>query len=145
MQCGPVRYNVNAKEQAAARPFEHAVLVRPTAFTPLKPPNADVRLQFNDLYDELVHDTARNQLICEEVLKSVQNGRSPVVLTERNEHLDLLSHQLAPHIQNLIVLRGGMSAKEIAQISSRLATIPEDEDRVLLATGRYIGEGFDDG
>ena len=65
-------------------------------------------------------------------------------MTERNEHLDLLSHQLAPHIRNLIVLRGGMSAKEIAQISSRLATIPEDEDRVLLATGRYIGEGFDD-
>jgi len=65
-------------------------------------------------------------------------------LTERNEHLDLLSHQLAPHILNLIVLRGGMSAKEIAQISSRLATIPENEDRVLLATGRYIGEGFDD-
>jgi superfamily II DNA or RNA helicase/very-short-patch-repair endonuclease len=144
MQCGPVRYNVNAKDQAAARPFEHTVLVRPTAFIPLKPANADARLQFNDLYDELVHDTVRNQLICEEVLKAVQNGRSPVILTERNEHLDLLSHQLAPHIRNLIVLRGGMSAKEIAQISSRLAIIPENEDRVLLATGRYIGEGFDD-
>lgn len=144
MQCGPVRYSVNAKEQAAARPFEHTVLVRPTAFIPLKTPNADVRLQFNDLYDELVHDTVRNQLICEDVLKAVQNGRSPVILTERNEHLDLLSHQLSSHIRNLIVLRGGMSAKEIAQISSRLAAIPENEDRVLLATGRYIGEGFDD-
>lgn len=144
MQCGPVRYSVNAKEQAAARPFEHTVLVRPTAFIPIKPANADARLQFNDLYDELVNDTLRNQLICEEVLKAVRNERSPVILTERNEHLDLLSHQLAPHIRNLIVLRGGMSAKEIAQISSRLATIPENEDRVLLATGRYIGEGFDD-
>lgn len=144
MQCGPVRYSVNAKEQAAARPFEHTVLVRPTAFIPLKPPDADVRLQFNALYDELVHDTARNQLIFEDVIKAVQNGRSPVVLTERNEHLDLLSHQLTPHIRNLIVLRGGMGAKEIAQISNRLTTIPENEDRVLLATGQYIGEGFDD-
>ena len=144
MQCGPVRYSVNAKEQAAARPFEHAVLVRPTAFVPLKLANADARLQFNDLYDELIHDTARNQLICEEVRRAVENGRSPVILTERNEHLDLLSHQLAPHIRNLIVLRGGMSAKEIAKNSSCLATIPENEDRVLLATGRYIGEGFDD-
>lgn len=144
MQCGPVRYSVNAKEQAAAHPFEHTVLVRPTAFIPLKPPNADTRLQFNDLYDELVHDKARNQLICEDVLRAIQNGRSPVVLTERNEHLDLLCHHLAPYTRNLIVLRGGMSAKEIAQISSRLATIPENEDRVLLATGRYIGEGFDD-
>lgn len=144
MQCGPVRYSVNAKEQAATRPFEHTVLVRPTAFIPLKPTNADTRLQFNDLYDELVHDGVRNQLICDEVLKAVQNGRSPVILTERNEHLDLLSHQLNSNIRNLIVLRGGMSAKEIAQINGRLATIPENEDRVLLATGRYIGEGFDD-
>ena len=70
MQCGPVRYSVNAKEQAAARPFEHTVLVRPTAFIPLKSANADARLQFNDLYDELVHDTVRNQLICEEVPES---------------------------------------------------------------------------
>lgn len=74
MQCGPVRYSVNAKEQAAIRPFEHTVLVRPTSFIPLKPANADVRFQFNDLYDELVHDSVRNQLICEEVLKAVQNG-----------------------------------------------------------------------
>lgn len=144
MQCGPVRYSVNAKEQAAVRPFEHVVLVRPTSFISLKPAKAEVRLQFNDLYDELVHDTARNQLICEEVLKAVQNERSPIILTERNEHLDLLYYQLIPHIRNLIVLRGGMRAVEAAQISSRLATIPENEDRVLLATGGYIGEGFDD-
>lgn len=144
MQCGPVRYSTNAKEQAAARPFEHKVLVRPSSFTPIKPAQDDVRMQFNDLYDELIKDTARNQLICEEVVRAVKSGRSPVVLTERNEHLDFLLHQLTPHIQHLIVLRGGMKTKELAQVTNRLATIPEDEDRVLLATGRYIGEGFDD-
>ena len=144
MLCGPVRYSVNAKEQAATRPFEHTVLVRPTAFIPSKAADPDARIQFNDLYDDLVKDTARNQLICEEVIKAVKEGRSPVVLTERNEHLDLLSHQLAPHVQHLIVLRGGMSAKELALVTNRLATIPENEERVLLATGRYIGEGFDD-
>ena len=144
MLCGPVRYSVNAKEQAAARPFEHTVLVRPTAFVPIKPAHANARVQFNELYDELIKDTARNQLICEEVVKAVQNGRSPLVLTERNEHLDLLSKQLSSHIRHLIVLRGRMGAKEIAQITNRLATIPENEERVLLATGKYIGEGFDD-
>jgi len=144
MQCGPVRFSVDAKEQAAARPFEHTVLVRPTAFIPIKPAHADARIQFNDLYDELVKDTARNNLICEDVVKAVQNGRSPVVLTERNEHLDLLSQQLAPHVRHLIVLRGGMSTKELAQVTNRLSTIPENEERLLLATGKYIGEGFDD-
>ncbi len=144
MQRGPVRYSTNAKEQAAARPFEHKVLVRPTSFIPIKPTQDDVRMQFNDLYDELIKDTTRNHLICEEVVRAVKNGRSPVVLTERNEHLDFLLHQLTPHIQHLIVLRGGMKTKELAQVTNRLATIPENEERVLLATGRYIGEGFDD-
>lgn len=144
MLCGPVRYSVSAKEQAAARPFEHKVLVRPTGFCSLKPPNEDARFQFNDLYDELVKDHVRNQLICEEVVSAVQNGRSPLVLTERNEHLDLLLYQLTPLIKNLIVLRGGMGSKEIAQITKRLVFIPENEERVLLATGGFIGEGFDD-
>ncbi len=86
----------------------------------------------------------RNQLICEEVVRAVKNGRSPVVLTERNEHLDVLFNQLAPRIQHLIVLRGGMKTKELVHVTNRLAEIPVDEERVLLATGGCIGEGFDD-
>ncbi len=144
MQCGPVRYNVNAKAQAALRPFEHTVFVRPTGFIFLKPSNSNAHLQFHDLYDELIKDNIRNQLICEDVLKAVRQGRSPVLLTERNEHLNLLSLQLAPHVKNLIVLRGGMSTKELTQATNHLKSIPEDEERLLLATGGYIGEGFDD-
>jgi len=37
-----------------------------------------------------------------------------------------------------------MSSKEIAQATDRLATIPANEHRVLLATGKFVGEGFDD-
>ncbi len=144
MQCGPVRYQVNAKEQATLRPFEHTVLVRPTAFRPTKPANEDARFQFRDLYDELIVDNDRNQLICEEIIQAVRNGRSPVVLTERNAHLDYLSHRLVTEIPHLIVLRGGMSSKEIAHATNGLAAISENEGRVVLATGKFIGEGFDD-
>ncbi len=144
MQCGPVRYRVDAKAQAAARPFEHIVLVRPTNFRPLKAPDPDVRLQFQSLYGELIADEARNQLICSEVIQATRDGRSPVVLTERNEHLDKLAARLSPEIQHLIVLRGGMGKKQLNAIAARLAAIPQNEARVLLATGRYIGEGFDD-
>jgi very-short-patch-repair endonuclease len=66
------------------------------------------------------------------------------VLTERNEHLDRLAALLAPAVRHLIVLRGGMGRKELRASMERLAGIPEDQERVLLATGRYIGEGFDD-
>ena len=144
MQCGPVRYRVDAKEQAAARPFEHTVLVRPTAFQPLRPAAPDARRRFHDLYSELITDEARNRLICEDVVQAVREGRSPIVLTERNEHLNLLAEQLSSDVRHLIVLRGGMRKNELNAITAQLAAVPEDEKRVLLATGRYIGEGFDD-
>ncbi|MCI0363444.1 MAG: DUF559 domain-containing protein, partial [Phycisphaerales bacterium] len=67
-----------------------------------------------------------------------------LVLTERNEHLDHLAERLSPNIQHLIVLRGGMGRKAADAIVARLASIPETEQRALLATGRFIGEGFDD-
>jgi superfamily II DNA or RNA helicase/very-short-patch-repair endonuclease len=144
MQCGPVRYRVDAKQQAAARPFTHTVFVRPTGFRPLRAANPDVRCQFHELYDELIADEARNRLICEDVVQAVRESRSPVVLTERTEHLDHLAERLSPEIRHLIVLRGGMGRKELGTVIAQLAAIPENEERVLLATGRYLGEGFDD-
>jgi superfamily II DNA or RNA helicase/very-short-patch-repair endonuclease len=144
MQCGPVRHRVDAKAQAAARPFTHAVHVRPTGFRPTATLAEDVRIQFQELYSELISDEARNQLICDDVLAAVHTGRSPLVLTERNDHLDFLAERLSTGIQHLIVLRGGMGRNESEAVNARLAAIPEDEPRALLATGRLIGEGFDD-
>ncbi len=144
MQCGPVRHHVDAKAQAAARPFAHNVLVRPTSFRPLAAANPDARIQFQDLYNELIADEERNRLICDEVLQAVRENRSPLVLTERNEHLDGLAARLAPNIHHLVVLRGGADRKETEAMRGRLAAIADNEQRVLLATGRYIGEGFDD-
>lgn len=83
-------------------------------------------------------------MICEDVVAAVRENRSPILLTERNEHLDLLHRELASQIPNLIVLRGGMRAKELAEVTGRLSAIPETEPRVLIATGKFIGEGFDD-
>ncbi|HEX4794837.1 MAG TPA: DEAD/DEAH box helicase family protein [Humisphaera sp.] len=144
MQCGPVRHWVNARAQAAARPFEHCAVVRPTDFRPLRPANADARMQFQDLYAELIGDDDRNQLIRQDVAQAVSDGRSPIVLTERNDHLDLLASLLSSQMANVIVLRGGMTRKALAATTARLAAVPKSEPRVLLATGRFIGEGFDD-
>ncbi len=60
MQCGPVRHRVNARAQAAARPFEHFVLVQPTSFQPNRSPDPDKRVEFQTLYQELVDDQTRN-------------------------------------------------------------------------------------
>lgn len=144
MQCGPVRHRVSARSQAASRPFEHHVLVQPTSFQSCRPPDPDRRLEFQALYQELVEDEARNRRICDDVLDSVRSDRSPLVLTERNDHLDRLEHGLTDRIQHLVVLRAGLGKKQRQALAERLAAIPRDEPRAILATGRYVGEGFDD-
>lgn len=144
MQCGPVRHRVEARAQAAARPFEHRVLVRPTAFRSLEPPEADKRLEFRALYQALVDDDARTRRICEDIADCVRAGRSPLVLTERSAHLDRLEQALAPHVRHVVVMRAGMGRKQREAAGARLAAIPHNEPRVVLATGRHVGEGFDD-
>ncbi len=70
--------------------------------------------------------------------------RSPLVLTERRNHLDLLADGLRPAARHLVVLHGGMKPRERRDALARLAEIPVTEERAVIATGRYIGEGFDD-
>ncbi len=144
MQCGPIRHHVDAKQQAKARPFEHTVLVRPTGLRSGVPPDADPRKAFQALYNELIADAERNAQICSDVLDVVEQGRSPIILTERHEHLTELAARLSPKVANLITLRGGMGQKQIRAVTAQLAAISEHQPRVLLATGKYIGEGFDD-
>ena len=143
MQCGPVRYRVNAKAQAAARPFTHVAIVRPTNFRMSQPPEEDPRLEFQALYQSLAADPARNQLICQDVLGVAREGRRPLLLTERTEHLRHLAEMLAPQIPHLITLKGGMGKKELRNVLDQLNSLPEEEACVLLATGKFAGEGFD--
>ncbi|MGD1083726.1 MAG: DEAD/DEAH box helicase family protein [Verrucomicrobiota bacterium] len=143
MQCGPVRHRVDAKAQAAARPFAHHVLVRPTDFR-AEASDPDPRAEFQKLYEALWNNDKRNQMICADVLSAMKEGRSPLVLTERIEHLRSLAQLLSPHIPHLILLQGGQSKKALAAALAQLAGIPDTEGRAVLATGKYIGEGFDD-
>jgi superfamily II DNA or RNA helicase/very-short-patch-repair endonuclease len=144
MQCGPVRHRVDAKTQAAARPFTHHVMVRSTSFRTTTPSAPDARVEFHELYEALRKDDRRNAMICEDVVSAVKQGRSPLVLTERTEHLLHLAERLSPHVPHLVLLRGGQSRKVLEAATTRLSNIPETDGRVILAIGKYIGEGFDD-
>ncbi len=143
MQCGPVRFRVDARERAAARPFRHTVLVRHTGFNPPAGVTTE-RPAIQEIYAALCRDTRRNDLIFDDVLRALEARRSPVILTERTEHAQLLAERLSRFARNVIVLRGGMGVRERREIMERLAAIPDHEERVLIATGRYLGEGFDD-
>lgn len=95
------------------------------------------------IYAALAQDQGRNDLIFDDVLKSLEAKRSPILLTERKDHLDYLQQKFEPFVKNLVVLRGGMSAKDRKQANSAL-NVADDDERLILAIGRYIGEGFDD-
>ena len=143
MQCGPVRYRVDERKQAATRPFTHKVVVRKTGFKI----DSDIDLEhlpIHEVYTALQNDENRNNLIIDDVISAVDRKRSPILLTERKEHLALLEDRLSRFVENLIVLKGGTGQKERKQIAEMMDSIPEDEERLIIATGRYLGEGFDD-
>ena len=143
MQCGPVRFRVDAKRQAAQRPFGHRVVLRQTGFMlPLGMNNERPAIQ--NVYNALARDELRNAMIFDDALKALEGGRSPVILTERKDHALLLAERLSRFARNVIVLRGGMGVRARRAQVEQLAAIADTEERVLIATGRYIGEGFDD-
>jgi superfamily II DNA or RNA helicase/very-short-patch-repair endonuclease len=144
MQCGPVRYRVDARQQAAARPFCHTVLVRPTNFGLPEFPVASQQVEFHQLYAALAADAARNRTICEDFVAAVQEGRSPLLLTERVDHLQQLAEVLSGKVPHLTILQGGMGQKALRRATSQMQASPENPRLALLATGKYIGEGFDD-
>lgn len=144
MNCGPIRHRVDHRKQAASRPFDHRVITRSTNFKLPQPLLAREAPAIQEIYSALVVDENRNNMIIQDVLRVLAERRSPVLLTERREHLDLLSSRIAPLISNMIVLRGGLGKKQRQILLDKIARIPDDEERIILATGRYLGEGFDD-
>ena len=141
MQLGPVRFSIDPKSQDAAKPFDQKLLVRETGFTP-KVAAEDAGIQ--ELYAMLGEDEKRNQLIFDDVVAALEQGRSPILLTERRDHLEHFAQRLQSFVKHLVVLKGGMGVKKRREVLEHLSSIPDDEERLLLATGRYIGEGFDD-
>ena len=103
MQLGPVRFTIDSKNQTARRPFAHRLIVRETQFRVA----GDARqTPIQDLYRALVADESRNQLIVNDVLNALEEGRSPILLTERRDHLEYFEAQLRPAARNLVVLQG---------------------------------------
>jgi superfamily II DNA or RNA helicase len=137
MQCGPIRYKVDARSQAKVRPFVHKLIVRNTGFN-----SKSENIQ--ELYKLLSKDEKRNQMLFDDVLHALEEKRSPIILTERLEHLEFLQEKFKGFAKNIIVLSGNLSKKEQRAELARLTDTPDSEERLVIATGKYIGEGFDD-
>ena len=144
MQCGPIRYRVDPREQASQRPFTHQVIVRDTQLLPPPQSESETKLAIHQLYAHIVDNASRNNMIYRDVQEALIGNRTPLILTERKEHAIQIAEHLNDICPHTIVMHGGLSDKARKQTMQRLADISETEPRVIVATGRYIGEGFDD-
>jgi len=140
MQCGPVRHRVTARAQMTARGGVHRVEQRETGIAPDLIPGS--RILIADVYRALAESEPRNDRIFDDVLRALERGRHPLVLTERRDHLERLATRFGPFVRNVIQFRGGMSKRERDAALSLLSNEKSGE-RLVLATGRYLGEGFD--
>lgn len=141
LQCGPTRFSLHRKQHSQDESFVRRLIVRETSFTL---PATDSGITIQELYARLSTDRQRNQIILDDIRQTLAEGRSPILLTERKDHLEFFAENLRETVRHMVVLHGGMGTKKRRAVMDQLAAIPDDEERLILATGRYIGEGFDD-
>jgi superfamily II DNA or RNA helicase len=136
MQCGPIRYKA---AKPAGMPHDLEVLPRSRLTRINLPTDAGIQ----DIFGHLANDQARTEAIAAEVRDAVGQGRKVLVLTERTEHLDAIDAALHGLLSALFVLHGRMSSKQRRALVADLNALPPDAPRVLLSTGKLVGEGFD--
>ena len=136
MQCGPTRHTA-AKPTGAP----HDLAVTPCMLHSRIDLPQEAGIQ--DVFRHLAIDQARTDAIAAEVINAYGQGRKVLVLTERTEHLDAIKTALGDKVPSLFVLHGRIAKKQRAALIAELGALPPDAARVLLATGKLVGEGFD--
>lgn len=139
MQCGEIRYTVDSKSQQSKQSFRRLLIPRFTSHRNLKADGGN----YAQVIDELIENESRNKQILNDVASNLSEGRTPIILTARTAHVDLLAEECRKICPNVIRLVGNDSAKAKREVMAQLSHVPDDEPLVVVATGKYVGEGFD--
>lgn len=139
MQCGEIRYTADSKSQQAQQPFRRLLIPRFTSHRNLKADEGN----YAQVIDELIESESRNKQILDDIASNLAEGRTPIILTARTAHVDLLAEECRKICPNVIRLVGNDSAKTKRDVMEQLSLVPADEPLVVVATGKYVGEGFD--
>lgn len=144
MQCGDIRVRVSNKELKQNKEMEHTVIVKKTNYKYIPTEEKD-KIQISEILSDMCHNVFRNSLIIEDIGKCISEGRIPIVLTERVEHLNILREQLEYMNVPVVIYKGNMGKKKTKEIQDILKEADENnKSRIILATSSSIGEGFDD-
>jgi superfamily II DNA or RNA helicase len=136
MQCGPPRHTAT---RAASAPQDLVVVPHLLDAKIDLPIDSGIQAVFR----HLAHDADRTHAVATAVVAAYRQGRKVLVLTERTEHLTAIAAQLTGQVEKLYTLHGRMSKKLRSVLMDALNELPPDTPRVLLSTGKLVGEGFD--
>lgn len=139
MQCGKIRYTANAKSQMNRQNFVRTLIPR---FTSFRNVSSETKT-YTQIVEALATDEMRNKLIVDDVRKAINDGRTPIILTNLTSHVRLLTEMLSPYANHVVSLIGADSVKEKRLAIEKLENIPASDSLIIVATGKYIGEGFD--
>ena len=140
MQCGDIRCRVNNKDSKSTK----KVIVRKTnyRYAPLEEMET---ISFSEILNDMSHNELRNSVILQDVKQSVADGRIPIVLTERLEHLNILKQKLEELQVPVVIYKGNMGKKKTKEMQEIIQNADKNQQtRIILATSSSIGEGFDD-
>lgn len=142
MYLGGIRYHVDAKQQAEKHPFAHVMIPR---FTGTRfQLDADSKTPaIGQYYDQIMSDEFRNHSIIEDVLHCVKEGRNCLLLSERTRHVQTLAEMLREHGLYAHVLLGGQTNAQMKAQMTALKDTADKQPLIICATGKFIGEGFD--
>lgn len=143
MQCGAIRHEL---KEVDGPPLTKRVIVRETEFK--MPDDAGPQPPIHLVWEKLVADPERLELVARDLRASIEAGRFPLVISERKEHLALLLRLFEKRLMGLgakgFVLTGNMGKKARAAVLDEIDSAPEAGIKpYVLATGSFIGEGFD--
>ena len=136
MQCGPIRHTAAPPVGA---PHDLEVIPRTLSQPTSIPDDAGIQ----DIFRILAEEQDRTAAIADEAQRAVDDGRKVLVLTERTDHLENIRRSLEENELTPFVLHGRMSKKQRANLIAEIDELPPASPRILLATGRLVGEGFD--
>lgn len=139
MQCGTIRYASDAKQQQETQNFQRILLPRFTSYREV----SNEKKNFSRIVAEIAENETRNQLIVDDVKTALAEGRTPLILSNLTTHINTLTELCHPLCNNIIRLVGSESEKTKRATMERLKETPPDEPLLVIATGKYIGEGFD--
>lgn len=116
------------------------LIARETSFSFIA---SEERPRIQEVFRGVIEDEARNALIERDVLAALAQGRRCLILSQWKEHCQALARGLAAKGRAPFVLNGGMGKKERTAILQAIQATPRDQDLIVVATGQYLGEGFD--